>query len=155
MDSLHYNSRSTALRISAAALAALLAGCSPTDGIEQSGQKFEAISQTATINLVGNEPFWGVEIAPAADGGYLATYSTPENIEGARVGVKRFAGNNGFGFSGELDGAAMQITITPGDCNDTMSDRSYPYTSTVALGDLTLYGCEYTSDQSFEGGEAQ
>ncbi|MCK0127452.1 hypothetical protein [Erythrobacter sp. F6033] len=123
-----------------------LAACSTSDGIDEGGEVFAGIDAEATINLLGNEPFWGIEIEPKGTG-YVATYSTPENIDGMAIEVTRFAGNNGLGFSGELDGAALQIALTPGDCNDTMSDNTYPYTATVSLGDATLFGCGYTSDE--------
>lgn len=143
-----------AARYALIASTAVLVACQPADGIDESGQVFEDIASDATVSLVGNEPFWGMEIAPAGDG-YIATYSTPENIEGASFEVSRFAGNNGLGFSGTIDAEAAQITLTPGDCSDTMSDRAYPYTATVAIGETTLYGCGYTSDEPFVGDESQ
>lgn len=144
----------TASAASLVAAALLVAGCQQSDGIDESGEIFTGIADNATVNLVGNEPFWGMEIAPQA-GGYLATYSTPENIDGATFAASRFAGNNGLGFSGELDGAAVQVALTPGECSDGMSDRAYPYTATVAIGETTLYGCGYSSDQPFSGDETQ
>ncbi|TRD11868.1 hypothetical protein FGU71_08380 [Erythrobacter insulae] len=124
----------------------LLTACSASDGIDEDGAVFGGISPEATINLVGNEPFWGFQIVPEGMG-YTATYTTPENIAGTAAMVTRFEGNNGLGFSGELDDAALQIALTPGECSDTMSDAIYPYTATVSVGDVTLFGCGYTSDE--------
>ena len=130
-----------------------LAACETGNAIDEGGQTFEGIAADATLNLLGNEPFWGIEIVPDGSA-YTATYSTPDDIDGSAFTVSRFAGNNGLGFSGELGGAAVQIALTPGECSDTMSDRIYPYTATVALGETTLFGCGYTSDEPYEGGEA-
>lgn len=128
-------------------LGATLASCSQDAGeISRDSTPFDGIADTAEINLLGNEPFWGLEVA---DG--QATFRTPENIEGTVFSVARFAGNNGLGVSGSMAGEPVQATITPGACNDTMSDRTYPYAATVAIGDRTLYGCGYTSDEPFTG----
>ncbi|MBV7258034.1 COG3650 family protein [Erythrobacter crassostreae] len=129
---------------------AVLAACSSGDSIDDGGAVFEGISPEATINMVGNEPFWGIEITSEGMG-YKAHYTTPENSDGTAIIVTRFAGNNGLGFSGELNDETMQVALTPGECSDTMSDAVYPYTATVTLGERTLFGCGYTSDEPVEG----
>ena len=144
------NSAVFALAFGALALGA----CSSDPGeITRDSEPFGAIAEDARISVLGTEPFWGLEIEPG-ESGYSATYSTPENIDGTSFAVTRFAGNNGLGFSGELEGQPIQLAITPGDCSDGMSDRTFPYTATVALGDATLLGCAYTSDEPFAGDEA-
>ena len=132
--------------------AAMLAACSQQDNIDPEGQVFDEIEEEAVITLLGNEPFWSFEIVREGEG-YLATYTTPENLEGTSFAAARFAGNNGLGFSGELDGTPVQIALTPGECDDGMSDRTYPYTATIAMGDKTLYGCGYSGDEPFEAGD--
>lgn len=132
--------------------AALLAACSPTsgDGITtEESAPYDGIGADEIITLAGTEPFWGITIANT-----VATYSTPENIEGSVFEVSQFAGNNGLGFSGKLDGADVTITVTPGECSDNMSDRTYPFTATVVLGEDNLTGCGYTDQQPFSGDEA-
>ena len=131
----------------------LVAACSQSSGeIEHDTQAFDGIAAGASISVLGTEPFWGLSIEPDGDG-YSATYSSPENIEGTRFAVDRFAGNNGVSYSGTLNGEALSASLTPGDCSDGMSDRTYPYVATVSLGDTTLLGCAYTSDQPFTGDE--
>ncbi len=66
----------------------------------------------------------------------------------------RFAGNNGLGFSGELEDETVQIAITPGECSDGMSDRTYPLNTIVHLANANLQGCAYTSDAPFTGPDA-
>lgn len=131
--------------------ATLLGGCSQTDGIDPEGATFDGISPEASITLTGTEPFWSVVIEPGAADSYTARLTTPENSEGTAFSVTRFAGNNGLGFSGEFDAAPVQIAITPGECSDGMSDRTYPFAATVTLSDETLRGCGYTSEAPFDG----
>lgn len=132
--------------------AALLAACSAPsgDGITtEESAPYDGIAAEEVITLSGTEPFWGITIVND-----VATYSTPDNIDGTVFEVTRFAGNNGLGFSGKLDGADVTITVTPGECSDNMSDRSYPFTATVVLGEDNLVGCGYTDQQPFSGDEA-
>lgn len=131
--------------------AALLAACSPEPeaGITDEPAPYDGIAATEVITLAGTEPFWGITINKDT-----ATYTTPENPQGSAFEVSRFAGNNGLGFSGKLDGADVTITVTPGDCSDQMSDRTYPFTATIALGEDNLAGCGYTDAQPFSGDAA-
>lgn len=129
-------------------LAALLpAACAPgDDGIDPQGEIFGAIAPDEVVTLTGTEPFWGITVK---DG--RATYTNPENPEGQGFPVTRFAGNNGLGFSGTWNGSPVTITVTPGQCSDGMSDRTFPYVATIALGEETLRGCGYTDRQPFIG----
>ena len=117
-------------------------GSGPTDA-------FDAIGADETVFLTGTEPFWGGEIA-----GTEARYTTPENIDGASFAVDRFAGNNGLGFTGTVEGVSFDLTVTPGECSDGMSDRTYPYTATLLIGGETRNGCAYTDRQPFTGPES-
>ncbi len=127
-----------------------LTACSPAkQTIDPTGETFAAVAPDEVITLTGTEPFWGVRIA-----GGQANYANPDHPEGYDFAVERFAGNNGLGFSGTMEGAAVTITLTPGACSDGMSDRTYPYVATIALGDETLRGCGYTDRQPFTGDAA-
>ncbi|MEM7689209.1 MAG: hypothetical protein AAF291_09315 [Pseudomonadota bacterium] len=141
------------IKVPFAALAALalVTGCGPTDGIDTSGAVYSGVSPDAAITLTGTEPFWGLEIGAQRDGEHEARFSQLDEIDGREFVVTRFAGNNGLGFSGELDGKPVQIALTPGDCSDGMSDRSYPLAATVAVGDAVLLGCAYTSEEPLPG----
>ncbi len=115
---------------------------------EEETAAYSGIAPEEVLTLVGTEPFWGAEI----DGGDLR-WTTPENIEGTAIEVTRFAGNNGLGFSGTLEGEVMQVAVTPGACSDGMSDRTYPFTATIEIGDRQLNGCGYSDVQSYTGEE--
>lgn len=129
----------------------LLAACSPArqDGIDPKGQTFDAVAPDETVTLTGTEPFWAVTID-----GERARYSNPDHPEGFDFTVSRFAGNNGLGFSGTLFEEPFTATLTPGDCSDGMSDLTYPFVATIALGEETLPGCGYTDRQPYTGAPA-
>jgi len=124
-----------------------LSACNSAAGDSvREGEIFTAVAPDEVITLTGTEPFWGITI----EGG-RAKYANPQHPEGWEFAVARFAGNNGLGFSGTMDAMAVTITLTPGQCSDAMSDRTYPYVATIALGEETLRGCGYTSSQPFTG----
>ncbi|MEP5938121.1 MAG: hypothetical protein ABJ239_07335 [Erythrobacter sp.] len=124
-----------------------LASCGGPADDELTGL-YDGISPDETIYLTGTEPFWNMEIA--ADS---LTYSTPDTPTGRRIDITRFAGNGGLGVAGTLDDEALQIAVTPGECSDAMSDRTYPFTATVSIGEGTLFGCGYTNSTPYTGEE--
>ncbi len=127
--------------------ALLAVACNPAaEGIDPKGEAFSAVATNDVIILTGTEPFWGVRIENGE-----ANYANPEHPEGYDFSVTRFAGNNGLGFSGMIDEQAVTIALTPGACSDGMSERTYPYVATIALGEAILRGCGYTSSQPFTG----
>ena len=140
--------------LSLGGLAAAASGCSQGDAIDESGAVYDGIAPDAAITLTGTEPFWGIEIEPEQAGAHAARFTIPEEIDGSVFSLTRFAGNNGLGFSGELEGRSVQIAITPGDCSGGMSNRSYPFVATVALDETTLMGCGFTDAAPFTGPEA-
>ncbi len=136
----------------AAAIASLAACQAGPDGGENvpgtSPEGFTGIAEDETIIFGGTEPFWGGEVQ-----GTQLTYSTPENPDGTQIAVERFVGQGGISFSGTLFEEGFDMTVTPGECSDGMSDRTYPYTVTVIVGETQLNGCAHTDQQPFEGPE--
>ena len=136
----------------AAAACLVLAACQGAGSSEPGTgptQAFDAIAPGETVRFTGTEPFWGGEVA-----GDRLRYSTPENIDGEVLQVARFAGNNGLGYSGRLDGKPFDMTVTPGTCSDGMSDRRYPFTVTLRIGEERREGCAWTEAKPYRGGEA-
>lgn len=131
-----------------AGLAFVIAACTPAkdDGIDPTGQTFDAVAPEEAVTMLGTEPFWSFDVK-----GGEGVWITPDNQSGTRFAVKRFAGNGGLGFSGDMGGKALTATLTPGDCSDGMSDRRFPYVATIALGGETFEGCGYTDRQPFSG----
>ena len=109
---------------------------------------YSGIAETEVLRFTGTEPFWGGEV----DGKTL-TYSTPEDQDGTAIAVERFAGRGGIAFSGVLDGADFELTVTPLECSDGMSDRTYPFTVTLEVRGEQRQGCAWTDAQSFTGPE--
>lgn len=135
--------RSAIILLASSTLAACTGGAADTANT----QPFAAIGSEETVHFVGTEPFWGGEVT-----GTSLTYSTPQDADGTVIPVQRFAGNNGLSFSGQFEGAAFDLMVTPGTCSDGMSDRSFPFVATLKLGGRDpLSGCAWTDTQPFEG----
>lgn len=121
-------------------------GSSDVPGSAEDKQPYRGIADNEVIKFAGTEPFWGGETS-----GTSLTYTTPENAKGAVISINRFAGRNGIGLSGKLDGKSFDMTVTPGTCSDGMSDRSYPFTVTLAIGNETRGGCAWSDQHPFTG----
>lgn len=130
--------------LSASILIALVACQSAGDrgsvpGDSDDTRPFAAIGADETLRFTGTEPFWSGYV-----NGDALLYQTPDNPEGRSVGVKRFAGRGGLSFSGDIDGAPLDLTITDGACSDGMSDRRYPFTATLRIGTDIRNGCAWS-----------
>ena len=136
----------------AASTVVLLTACQQGSGSTQvpgdagDNAAFSAIGPGETIEFTGTEPFWGGEVE-----GDMLRYSTPENIDGQRIEVTRFAGRGGLSLSGSLNGARFDMTITEAECGDGMSDRTYPFVATLRLGEEIRNGCAWTQARPFDG----
>lgn len=113
---------------------------------DDSTRPYDGIAPAETLRFTGTEPFWGGEVA-----GDTLTYTTPDNQAGETVAVSRFAGRGGVSFAGTWAGGDFAMTVTPGQCSDGMSDRTYPFTVTLKLADETLGGCGWTDRQPATG----
>jgi uncharacterized membrane protein len=109
---------------------------------------YSGIGADEVLHFTGTEPFWG-----GTASGTTLTYSTPENQDGATIPVERFAGNNGVSFTGTLDGRRFDMTVSETPCSDGMSDRTYPFTVTLQIGEDTRGGCGWTQRRGFAGPE--
>lgn len=116
--------------------------------MDRGGSPYNEIATNAAIMATGAEPgaerAWVLKINPEIAGKHMARFSHPDKPEDRVFALTRFAGNNGLGFSGEVDGQAVQVAITPGDCRDGASERDYDFTATVSVGRATLLGCAST-----------
>jgi uncharacterized membrane protein len=142
------------MRSPGALLVLALAACGQGGGPDVPGdrsdaQAFDGIGPGETIRFTGTEPFWGGEVSDGS-----LTYSTPEDLDGTKIAVTRFAGRGGLSLSGELAGRRFDMTITPGMCSDGMSVRTYPFVVTLRIGEETRNGCGWTEARPFSGPEA-
>ena len=115
-------------------------GSSDLPGDPDDHRPFARIAESDTVRVTGTEPFWGGEVASG-----IFTYVTPERADGVAIPVERFAGRAGVSFTGELDGSAVALMITDGQCSDGMSDRRYPFTATLKVGNAQREGCASTT----------
>lgn len=89
------------------------------------------------LRALGTEPFWAVEITPSA-----LVYSGVDRPE-------QRAANPGPVIQGATavyatatdQGAALVVTLIATECSDGMSERTYPLTARVEIGQETLNGC--------------
>ncbi|QSX76942.1 COG3650 family protein [Agrilutibacter solisilvae] len=84
----------------------------------------------------GNEPFWQARV----DGDTLV-FSTPEDPDGRRMTGRRVPSLVGYVFVGQDGEKAFHLGLTPGKCNDGMSDNTYEYEATFLYGDVSYKGC--------------
>ena len=88
----------------------------------------EEVSYRAT----GTEPFWGLSVTqrelrvafPEPEPSVATTYTVEERADGRT-----------------FKGAAVTAIVTNKACSDRMSDRSYPHTVKVEIGERVLQGC--------------
>lgn len=126
-----------------------LSGCGgAADGMlpgdADSRTAYEGIAPDDQVYFSGTEPFWGGKAK-----GTNLTYSTPEDLDGQKITASRFAGRNGLSYSGELREGSFTLAITPGDCSDGMSDRTYPFVATMLIGEEQREGCAWTRSMPY------
>ncbi|WP_226634424.1 COG3650 family protein [Novosphingobium profundi] len=124
--------------------ALILAGCQSNSesvpGDADDSRPWSTIAPDETVQASGTEPFWSVRV----ESGQMI-YTAPDLPEGREIAVTRFAGRGGLSFSGERGGEVWTLAITQGACSDGMSDRSYPFTATLANGATTRQGCAWSA----------
>ena len=89
------------------------------------------------LRAVGTEPFWGVDITPSG-----LTYSGLDRPEqrAANPGPV-IQGTTAVYATATEGGTTLVVTLIATECSDGMSDRVYPLTARVELGEETLNGC--------------
>lgn len=93
------------------------------------------------VRVLGTEPFWGITIAPTG-----LTYDGVDRPE-------QTASNPGPEVQGTVatwttvtgSGTPLSIVLMATECSDGMSDRTYPLTARVEIGEETLNGCAIQS----------
>jgi uncharacterized membrane protein len=123
-------------------------GDTAVPGDTRSTEPYDGIREDEVLRFTGTEPFWGGQVS-----GKTLTYTTPEDQDGTEIAVERFAGRGGLSFGRTLEGGKFEMVVTPLECSDGMSDRTYPFTVTLEIGEETRNGCGWTEAKPFQGRE--
>lgn len=141
-----------------AVMAALvLAGCSqgtdaPAAPAEPAGPPpvLSGIDLTKPLRLVGTEPFWGIEL-----NGTELVYSGPDRPEQRAPQPRPTLQGTVATYEAKTStGTEIAVTLTATECSDGMSDRTYPLTALVKVGEETLMGCAASSAAFATAGES-
>ena len=102
------------------------------------------------VRALGTEPFWGVTLSE--EGLVYEGVDRPREV--APRGEVELVGTMAV-ISGETDkGRTLEITLIDTDCSDGMSDRLYPLTARVRIGEETLTGCAASVAAIMSAGES-
>lgn len=95
-------------------------------------------SMALDLSCFGTEPFWGLKLTDKT-----ITYSSPEQEEDMvlKVLAKNSAVGSSENFAFVVDTKYSSLTVISGECNDGMSDGTYPYHAVFKRDNVVLYGC--------------
>lgn len=89
------------------------------------------------IRALGTEPFWSVAIT----NGSMVYTGVDRDEQRAGNPQPVVQGTTAVYTGATSEGAAMVVTLIATECSDGMSDRVYPLTAKVELGEVSLNGC--------------
>ena len=102
------------------------------------------------LRALGTEPFWAVELT-----GSEMVYSGADRPEQrAPQGQPTMQGTMAIWEATTGAGNPLKVTLMATDCSDGMSDRTWPLTAMVQIGDETLMGCAATVSAIMSTGES-
>lgn len=120
------------LGLAALALSACGASDEPAPANTASLPPAVAAPSAGDFDAVGTEPFWGLKVRSGT-----LVLSRPDHSDLTVVAPKPDA----IGETVVWWTDAMNVSIMTRECSDGMSDRKYPYTAEVRIGDEVLAGC--------------
>lgn len=102
------------------------------------------------IRALGTEPFWGVDVT--ADALVYDGVDRPEQrashdgpmVQGTMATWRGTTDQN----------QSIEVVLIDTDCSDGMSDRTYPLTARVVIGEETLNGCAALTSAIMTAGES-
>ncbi len=102
------------------------------------------------VRALGTEPFWSVELT-----GTEMVYTSPEPPEHrAPQPEPVIQGTTATLESRTTAGLTFSITLVATECSDGMSDRTYPLTAMVRIGETSLSGCAASTAAVMSAGES-
>ncbi len=133
-----------------------LAACSPADQPDLPDAPSEpapvlgGVDLAKPVRALGTEPFWSVELT-----GTEMVYTPPEPPEQRAPQPNPVVQGTTATWEAETAaGTALNVTLVATECSDGMSDRTYPLTAMVKIGDLELTGCAASSAAVMSTGES-
>lgn len=143
-------------RLFAALSVLVLAGCSPAEEPAPSPEPaapaavLGGVELAGPLRAIGTEPFWSVELT----GTEMVYTSTEPPGQRARQPEPVVQGTTATWESETADGTRLKVTLIATECSDGMSDRTYPLTAMVTVGDLALTGCAASTAAITSSGES-
>lgn len=140
------------------ALAALaVSACSPSteapepaDPTPAQPEVLAGVDLGQPLRALGTEPFWGVDLT-----GTELVYSGVDRPEQrAPQGRPVMQGTMATWEATTSTGTPVTVTLTATECSDGMSDRTYPLTALVKVGEESLTGCAATTAAIMGSGES-
>jgi len=102
------------------------------------------------VRALGTEPFWSVDLT-----GTEMVYTAPEPPEQRARQPNPVVQGTTVTYAAETaDGTVLEVTLVATECSDGMSDRTYPLTALVKLGDRELTGCAAATAAILSAGES-
>lgn len=101
-----------------------------------------------TIRVQGTEPFWNAEIRNS-----MLTYRTLERPAGEQGEARRFDGRGGISFSGSFADKDYTLAIQRKKCKEDGSDKIYPFTAFMQIGDEERKGCAWSDNHPAKPGK--
>jgi uncharacterized membrane protein len=89
------------------------------------------------VSALGTEPFWSVAITRDA----MVYTGVDRDEQRASNPQPVVQGTTAVYTAAVDDGTTMVVTLIATECSDGMSDRVYPLTAKVELGEVSLNGC--------------
>ena len=90
-----------------------------------------------TFHVVGNEPFWSLDITAGG-----LRFRTPEDTTGALFSAAtRSAAGDTVTWTAAAGGRTIDARLWPAKCSDGMSDREWTHTALVRVDTTTYRGC--------------
>jgi len=133
-----------------------LAACSPADGPAappappESAPMLGGVDLGQPIRALGTEPFWNVELT-----GSEMIYSGVDRPEQrAPQPGSVVQGTTATWEAETAAGTTISVMLAATECSDGMSDRTYPLSAIVRIGDEVLTGCAATVAAIMSAGES-
>ena len=145
--------RLLALAASALILSACSQGAETPAGPAQPGGAppvLSGVNLSGPVAVAGTEPFWTIKLT-GAELIYEGLDRPGQRAPQPKIEVQ---GTVATFQTQSAAGTTFDITLTATECSDGMSDRTYPLTAVVKVGEETLMGCAASTAALARAGES-